>query len=82
MGTRTFMLPLDPLLTLSVFGGAAASNVAIEFGITGPTIANADSCAAGAISIGEAYRAVKRGDVRAALAGGVEAPLALWSKGI
>ena len=67
---------MRPLLTLSVFGGAAASNVAIEFGITGPTIANADSCAAGAISIGEAYRAVKRGDVRAALAGGVEAPLA------
>jgi len=65
-----------PLLTISVFGGAAASNVAIEFGITGPTIANADSCASGAIAIGDAFRAVARGDVRAAIAGGVEAPLA------
>src|SRR5439155_24334047 len=73
---REGLRSVRPLLTLSVFGGAAASNGAIEFGITGPTIANADSCAAGAISIGEAYRAVKRGDVRAALAGGVEAPLA------
>jgi len=73
---REGLRAVRPLLTISVFGGAAASNVAIEFGITGPTIANSDSCAAGAIAIGEAYRAVKRGDVRAALAGGIEAPLA------
>ena len=73
---REGLRSVRPLLTLSVFGGAAASNVAIEFGITGPTIANSDSCAAGAIAIGDAYRAVKRGDVRAALAGGIEAPLA------
>jgi 3-oxoacyl-[acyl-carrier-protein] synthase II len=73
---REGLRAVRPLLTISVFGGAAASNVAIEFGITGPTIANSDSCAAGAIAIGEAYRAIKRGDVRAALAGGIEAPLA------
>jgi 3-oxoacyl-[acyl-carrier-protein] synthase II len=65
-----------PLLTISVFGGAAASNVAIEFGITGPATANANSCAAGAMAVGEAFRAVRRGDVRVAIAGGVEAPLA------
>jgi 3-oxoacyl-[acyl-carrier-protein] synthase II len=65
-----------PLLTISVFGGAAASNVAIEFGITGPATSNANSCAAGAMAIGEAFHAVRRGDVRAAIAGGVEAPLA------
>lgn len=65
-----------PLLTLSVFGGAAASNIAIEFGLHGPTIANADSCAAGAIAVGQAFHAIRNGDVRAAIAGGVEAPLA------
>ena len=65
-----------PLLTLSVFGGAAASNIAIEFGLHGPTISNANSCAAGAIAIGQAFTAVRNGDVRAAIAGGVEAPLA------
>jgi 3-oxoacyl-[acyl-carrier-protein] synthase II len=65
-----------PLLTLSVFGGAAASNIAIEFGLHGPTIANADSCAAGAIAIGQAFHAIRSGEIRAAIAGGIEAPLA------
>jgi len=73
---REGLRSVRPLLTISVFGGAAASNVAIEFGITGPTMANSDSCAAGAIAIGDAYRAIRRGDVCAALAGGIEAPLA------
>ncbi|HZO93036.1 MAG TPA: beta-ketoacyl-[acyl-carrier-protein] synthase family protein [Candidatus Baltobacteraceae bacterium] len=66
---------VKPLLAISVFGGAATCNVAIEFGLRGPAVANGNSCAAGAVAIGEAYRAVARGDVRAALAGGVEAPL-------
>lgn len=65
-----------PLLTLSVFGGAAASNIAIQFGLHGPTIANADSCAAGAIAIGQAFHAIRNSEMRAAIAGGVEAPLA------
>lgn len=65
-----------PLLTISVFGGAAASNIAIEFAMRGPTLSNADSCAAGAMAIGLAYRAIRRGEIRAAIAGGVEAPLA------
>jgi 3-oxoacyl-[acyl-carrier-protein] synthase II len=64
-----------PLLAISVFGGASTCNVAIEFGLTGPTVANGNSCASGAVSIGDAFRAISRGDVRAALAGGVEAPL-------
>jgi 3-oxoacyl-[acyl-carrier-protein] synthase II len=64
-----------PLLAISVFGGSATTNVALEFGIRGPNVANANSCAAGAVAIGDAFRAVARGEVRAALAGGVEAPL-------
>ena len=66
---------VKPLLALSVFGGSATCNVAIEFDLRGPTVANGNSCASGAVAIGEAYRAVARGDARAALAGGVEAPL-------
>jgi 3-oxoacyl-[acyl-carrier-protein] synthase II len=66
---------VKPLLGISVFGGAAMCNVAIEFGLHGPTIANGNSCAAGAVALGDAFRAISRGDVRAALAGGVEAPL-------
>lgn len=64
-----------PLLAISVFGGAATCNVALEFDFRGPTVANANSCAAGAVAIGDAFRAIRRGDVRIALAGGVEAPL-------
>jgi 3-oxoacyl-[acyl-carrier-protein] synthase II len=64
-----------PLLAISVFGGASTCNVSIEFGLTGPTVANGNSCASGAVAIGDAFRAIARGDIRAALAGGVEAPL-------
>lgn len=64
-----------PLLAISVFGGASTCNVALEFGFTGPNMANGNSCASGATAIGEAFRAVSRGDARAAIAGGVEAPL-------
>jgi 3-oxoacyl-[acyl-carrier-protein] synthase II len=66
---------IRPLLAISVFGGAATCNVAMEFGLSGPTVANGNSCASGAVAIGDAYRAVARGDARAALAGGVEVPL-------
>jgi 3-oxoacyl-[acyl-carrier-protein] synthase II len=65
-----------PLLALSVFGGSATCNVAMEFGVRGPNVANGNSCASGAVAIGDAFRAVARGDVRVALAGGCEAPLA------
>jgi 3-oxoacyl-[acyl-carrier-protein] synthase II len=67
---------ISPLLALSVFGGAASSNIAIELGLTGPSIANANSCASGTIAVGEAARLVGDGRADAMLAGGVEAPLA------
>ncbi|HEY8170825.1 MAG TPA: beta-ketoacyl-[acyl-carrier-protein] synthase family protein [Candidatus Limnocylindria bacterium] len=65
-----------PTLALAVFGGAGASNVAIDLGITGPTVGNANSCASGAMAIGQAFHAIRDGTVDAALAGGAEAPLA------
>jgi 3-oxoacyl-[acyl-carrier-protein] synthase II len=64
-----------PLLAISVFGGAATCNVAMEFGIRGPNVANGNSCASGAVAIGDAFRAIARGEIRTALAGGCEAPL-------
>lgn len=67
---------VEPRLALSVFGGAGASNVAMEFGLRGPTIGNANSCASGLIAIGEAFRLIRGGGIEVALAGGVEAPLA------
>ena len=45
---------VSPMLALSVFGGASSCNIAIELGLTGPSVANANSCASGTIAIGEA----------------------------
>ena len=67
---------ISPMLALSVFGGASSCNIAIELGLTGPTVANANSCASGTIAIGEAARLIRDGRAEAMLAGGVEAPLA------
>jgi 3-oxoacyl-[acyl-carrier-protein] synthase II len=65
-----------PTLALAVFGGAGASNVALDLGLTGPTVGNANSCASGTVAIGSAFAAIRDGTVDAALAGGAEAPLA------
>ena len=67
---------VSPMLALSVFGGAASSNITIEMDLTGPSIANGNSCAAGMIAIGEAARLIADGRVPVMLAGGAEAPLA------
>jgi 3-oxoacyl-[acyl-carrier-protein] synthase II len=67
---------VSPMLALSVFGGASSCNIAIELGLSGPSVANANSCASGVIAIGEAARLIREGRAGAMLAGGVEAPLA------
>jgi 3-oxoacyl-[acyl-carrier-protein] synthase II len=67
---------VPPSLAIRVFAGAGACNVAIAFGARGPVLGNSNSCASGAIAIGEAFRAVRDGEALAMIAGGVEAPLA------
>jgi 3-oxoacyl-[acyl-carrier-protein] synthase II len=67
---------VHPALALSVFGAAGSSNVAMEIGLHGPSMANSNSCASGAIAVGEASRLVRDGRATVMLAGGVEAPLA------
>jgi 3-oxoacyl-[acyl-carrier-protein] synthase II len=67
---------VSPALALSVFGGAAGSNIAIELGLRGPSVSNSNSCASGAIAVGEAFRLIRAGQAEVMLAGGAEAPLA------
>ncbi|MFL5732479.1 MAG: beta-ketoacyl-ACP synthase II [Chloroflexia bacterium] len=67
---------VNNILALTVFGSASSCNIAIEMGLFGPNQTNANSCASGAVAIGEAYRLIRRGGARVMLAGGVEAPLA------
>ena len=64
-----------PNLALAVFGGAAPANVGIALGLHGPILSTANSCAAGAVALGEAFHLVRDGGADAALAGGVEVPL-------
>jgi len=67
---------VSPMLALAVFGGANAANVSMELGAFGPSRSNANSCASGAIGVGEAFRAIKRDEVDVAVAGAAEAPIA------
>ncbi len=64
-----------PNLALAVFGGAAPANLGIALGLHGPILSTANSCAAGAVAIGEAFKLIRSGAADAALAGGVEVPL-------
>jgi 3-oxoacyl-[acyl-carrier-protein] synthase II len=67
---------VNNILALTVFGSAASCNIAMEMGLHGPNQTNANSCASGAVAIGEAFRLIRRGGARIMLAGGVETPLA------
>ena len=67
---------VNNILALTVFGSASSCNVAMEMGFFGPNQTNANSCASGAVAIGEAFRLIQRGGADVMLAGGVEAPLA------
>ena len=72
---REGLRAVDPLLALTVFGGALSCNIAIRHGVTGVNATNAMSCASGAVAIGHGFRAIARGDADVVLAGGSEAPL-------
>jgi 3-oxoacyl-[acyl-carrier-protein] synthase II len=67
---------VDPALALSVFGGAASCNIALEFGVEGPNSTNGMSCASGTIAVGDGFRQIRDGYAEVMLCGGAEAPLA------
>jgi len=73
---REGLRAVDPMLALTVFGGAASCNMGIEFGVSGPNSTNAMSCASGTIAVGDAFHAIREGRADVMLAGGAEAPLA------
>jgi len=66
---------VSPTLALAVFGGAAPANIGIALDVRGPILSTANSCASGAVAIGEAMSAIRSGEIDAAIAGGVECPL-------
>jgi 3-oxoacyl-[acyl-carrier-protein] synthase II len=64
-----------PNLALAVFGGAAPANLGIALDVRGPILSTANSCASGAVALGEALNAIRNGEIDAAIAGGAEVPL-------
>jgi 3-oxoacyl-[acyl-carrier-protein] synthase II len=64
---------VSPFLVPLILPDAAASRIAIEFGLRGPNMAVTSACASGANAIGEAYATIRRGVADAMLCGGSEA---------
>jgi 3-oxoacyl-[acyl-carrier-protein] synthase II len=63
---------VSPFAVTMIMPNGAAGMLAIDYGIQGPTPTISTACASGNDAIGHAYRAIQRGDVAAAITGGIE----------
>ena len=66
---------LKPFTVLMAMNNAAASQIALEFGLQGPNLTFCTACSSSTIAIGEAYRQIRHGYADTMLAGGSEALL-------
>lgn len=73
--TKNKSLRLSPYLMPSSTIGIAASLVAQKLNIKGRCFGISCACSSGTVAIGEAYRMIKDGYVKFAIAGGSEAPI-------
>ena len=62
----------NPFTVPMLMPNAAAANIGIKLGVTGPNLTYALACASGTAAIGHCYRAIKRGELSLGLAGGSE----------
>jgi len=66
---------IRPFSVLLAMANAPCAWIALEHGLSGPSLSYSCACASSAVAIGEAFRSISRGDCDAAIAGGAEAPL-------
>jgi len=66
---------INPFIIPMVLDDGASSALAIEYRACGMNYAPVTACAAGSDAIGQAYRAIQRGETRVMIAGGAEAPI-------
>ncbi|WP_067730676.1 beta-ketoacyl-ACP synthase II [Oceanobacillus damuensis] len=66
---------VSPFFVPMMIPDMAAGQVSIQLGAKGINSCSVTACASGANSIGDAYKAVERGDVDYIIAGGTEAPI-------
>lgn len=64
---------VPPLTVPAFMPNAPAAHVAMRHGVQGPVLTYSVACASSAVAIAEAARAVRRGDLEVAIAGGAEA---------
>jgi len=70
---------LNPMCIPRITPNAVTSHIAMEFNITGISIAIASACASGTDAIGQAFRFIQNNDADVIFAGGVEAPLTAFT---
>src|SRR5690625_2826320 len=66
---------VSPFFVPMLIPDMAAGQVSIQTGAKGINSCSVTACASGTNSIGDAYKAIERGDVDAMIAGGTESPL-------
>jgi 3-oxoacyl-[acyl-carrier-protein] synthase II len=71
MGERSGRVP--PLTIPAFMPNAPAAHVAMRLGVRGPVLSYSVACASSAVAIGEAAKALRRGEIDVAIAGGTEA---------
>ena len=68
---------VKPATVVMTMNNAAASEISMDFGLTGPTYTYSIACSSSAIAIGEAFRAIRDGYCDCAIAGGADSLLTL-----
>lgn len=66
---------VSPFAITMIMPNGAAGMLAIDYGVHGPTTTITTACAAGNDAIGHAFRAIRRGEIDAAITGGSESIL-------
>ena len=66
---------VKPFSVLLGMTNASAAWIGIEYDLTGPNLTYSTACSSAAVSIGEAWLRMRRGEIDIAVAGGSEAPL-------
>jgi len=63
---------INPFIVSMLMPNAISANIGLYFKMKGPNLTFNVACAAGTVAIGNAFRAVRNGDINVALAGGSE----------
>lgn len=63
---------INPFMASMYMANTVAATLGIHFSLHGPNRTYCQACASGTVAVGEAFRAIRNGDIDAALAGGSE----------